>query len=78
MDGFNGSGGIGNIHALAKDMAAATEVVEVPNGEHTVPQAKYLKQIGQTQQQVNELVRDAIVGFVASLSSAGPSGAQAS
>eukprot|EP00966_Prymnesium_polylepis_P257933 5958247-Prymnesium_polylepis.1 len=48
-DSFNGPRGIAALTELVPRMAATAEVVEVPGGEHTLPQAKGLKALNRTQ-----------------------------
>lgn len=60
--------GLASLRDVMAQMTCTTTLVEVPHGEHTVPNVKYVRELkaqhGLTVAQVADLVRDAIVDFV--------------
>jgi len=66
-DAFNGPRGIVAIKELIAAMSATAELFVVPGGQHTVPEAKGLKQRQLKPQQVETLVRTKISQFVTAL-----------
>ena len=66
LDEFLGQRGIPALTDIAAQMACATQVVELPNGGHTVPGATRLREIRLTGAQVATIARDAILSFAMS------------
>ena len=64
LDEFNGPRGIRALRELLPQMKATAELVEVPNGVHTLPGTKNLKAIGKKQADIEAAIGQAIVEFV--------------
>ena len=64
LDEFNGPRGIVALQEVMQRMNATTQLVQVPNGEHTLPSAKKLKELGKKQADINADIRVAISNFV--------------